>query len=537
MRRLCLLVLPLVGIGCGEIASHRGESQDAGGVATPIVTDPGGEMPSGCAPGAGATSWWVEEGEELALTVGCTSGLDIPNATFTVTPLPRGAAYDPTTGQLRWIPALDQAGVYHLIIAARNGETGPLRIAVADRFDSASNAPIELGATYTEEMALPVMHLTVDKKLNGDDYTAATVVYRGRTYKAEAKIRGNSSLSYPKKNFTIKFPKGDLFNEPSMAGGFHNKRRFSLVAGFDDNSCLRYRLAYELWNRLGTDRVRVQAYSAVVYLNGAYHGLYTVVDHIDEDLFAAHGLNPRGNVFKSLGPDANFYPKDPISNVYEKKSGLPKEGSPGAFADLIDLTNFAVNAPPEVFRAQIGSRVHLGDWRAWLVLATAISARDSLGKNAFHHHSPGVTPWRVVVWDFNHSFGQDWMTLRESPGWDIDDLASTNRIFDRLMTDPVLGPETRAIYADALTNELALTDVLDTLDSIAEEIAPSAKRDERKWRQHHLTFERWATARTEFTNFEGEVLYMRQWIRDRWAYLGKTLGLPEPPASATAETP
>lgn len=461
----------------------------------------------------------------------CAEGITAAATGFTVGPLPAGATFDPRSAVVRWIPGLAQAGIYEIGVVASNGDRGTLIITVADRFDSARNVPLASPRAYTEEMGLPVLHLTTDAEINADHYTPATVLHAGKEYSAEAKYRGNSSLSYPKKNFTLRFSRQEPFDGGDRAGGFRGKRRISLVSSFDDNSYLRYRLAYALWDRLG-DRIRVQTFSAVVYLDGAYQGLYTVVDHIDEDLFAAHGLKRAGNVYKSVGPSANLLWKDIVPLVYEKTAGTPAAGQPGAFDDLEALIAFVAETPDETFRAEVADRIDLGDHRAWFVLATAIQARDSLGKNVYHYHDPTGGPWRVVIWDFNHSFGQDWMTLREGPLADPAELAQGNGLFRRFVGDAVLGPETWADYARAIAERMPVDDVIDTMDAMAREIAPSARRDERRWRQQHLTFERWS-ARTDFTNFAGEIEYLRNWIRERWAYLaGLRVPVPSGPEPA-----
>jgi hypothetical protein len=110
------------------------------------------------------------------------------------------------------------------------------------------------------------------------------------------------------------------------------------------------------------------------------------------------------------------------------------------------------------------------------------------------------------------------MTGREQPNEGPAEMAASNRLFNRLWTDPVLGPETHARYKEALQNEIALADMLDIFDGMADDIAGGARRDERRWRAAYLKHDVWSS-RTDFTDFDSEVQYMRQWIRERWAYL------------------
>src|SRR5690606_11488403 len=98
---------------------------------------------------------------------------------------------------------------------------------------------------------------------------------------------------------------------------------------------------------------------------------------------------------------------------YEKKHGLPDPmnadgtgpaGDP-AFADLDELVTFVSGADDTTFAAEVPTRIHVPDFQAWQMLVVFLRLADSAGKNSYLHHST-VTPWHVVPWDFNDSFGQ-----------------------------------------------------------------------------------------------------------------------------------
>lgn len=471
-----------------------------------------------CGPTAGGP-YWMEEGESLVVKLHCRNGTVAGSVDFDVSALPRGADFDRGEKELRWTPALDQAGVYAVdVMVAGTSERTTLKIGVADRFDLPENVPFASAAEYQEEMGLPVFHLNVSPEINADGHTPASLVYRGKSYVIEAKHRGRSSLVYPMKNYTLKFPKGAPFSDPERAGGFVNKRRVVLVNSFDDNSFSRQRLAYEAWNRLGT--IRIQTYSAIVYLNGRYEGLYTAADSVDEDLMAASGLPGEGSLYKAIDHDASFRSDVPPGEVFERKEGPTVEGEP-EFADLTDLIEFIANSDVETFRSKIDERLDLRDYTAWMIVASALLATDSLAKNAYHYLNPKTGLWKVAPWDFNASWGQDWDTRRLPATIDPIDMArGANRLFARLFDDDVLGVRTRDRYAEAIANQLSLEEVEALLERILEEVTPSAARNERRWRKSYVEFDRWKD-RTDFNDFAGEVAYLKGWIKERWKLLNE----------------
>ncbi len=473
----------------------------------------------------GGGPYWLLEGETVKVPLSCKTGLELAGGEFTIDPLPAGATYDPATATMSWTPGLDQGAVYSLTITAK-GEAGAVKIGVADAWDQPGNVPVVDPSIYTEEYGLPVLFLYNDPGISADAYTPATVIYRGHTYVAESKLRGAASLWYPKNSYTLKFAKDDKFNEPELGGGFTDKRKAVLISTFDDNSYVRQRLAYELWNRLDPEHIQVQVYSAVVFLDGAYFGLYTVSDHVSGYLMEEHGLLQDGNLYKARTHDANFRliradnsPKATPHDGLTKEEGFPLDGQPGAYDDLDALVQFVATANDVDFLAKIDGMITRSEYEDWWIFVSLIMADDSAGKNSYHYHDPmSGGPWRYVPWDFNDSFGQTWQTARK--GFDADPTGYTwaNELFVRFLELPSIGDPLRARYGDVLKDIYAVGDVLALTDAMLAETAASARRDEGRWSDEYRNYNGW-NWRNDFTTYEEEVDYLRQWIADRWAFV------------------
>jgi hypothetical protein len=554
-------------------ASRDGAAPAAGGA------DGGAGPAAGCRPTTGGPHW-LEEGQTLMFRARCETGAAAPGGAFSLDMLPRGATFDAATATFRWTPGLDQGATYYLTLTARPwNETADVKIGVADKFDDPANVPIADPAKYNEEFGLPVFHLMVTPDLDRNMaqiqarqnalwanscmplcgpsiYSPVTVVYRGHTYKAEGHYRGASSLSYPKKNYTLRFDRADKFNEPVLAGGKIKKRRkLALITTFDDNSYLRWRMAFEAWNRMDPANIKIPHFSAVVFVGGRYQGLYTVSDKIDDDMLEDAGLNGDGNAYMGINHGANLdvimraesgpmagmaRPKVCPYEGFTKKEGLPEECNgtafvPAAYDDLVKLIDFVAKSDDARFTAEVSNVLSVKDYTNWFVHATAIIANDSYGKNAVHYHDPVAGgPWRVVIWDYNASWGQQWHTVRQSATSDprrsamitTPGLPATNNLWRRLYAHPTLGPQMRARYAEALKNELKVESLLAMLEAMAKEVDASAKRDERKWQAQYRRFYgmggQFGANRTDFTTYVQEIDYLRAWIPMRWNYL-KTL--------------
>lgn len=485
---------------------------------------PSGNEGSACEPSGGGPHWLLE-GETVTFPVSCATGLALADGALEVGPLPEGAAYDPVAREVTFSPGLDQAAVYEIELrVAQTGEVGRVKVGVADNWADPANVPVVDPARYPEEYGLPVLFLSPGPEAK--EYAPATVVYRGHTYEAEAELRGESSLSYPKQSYTLKFPKGDKFNEPDEAGGFTDRRKVVLVSTFDDNSYIRQRLAYDLWNRLDPAHIQIKTYSAVLYIDGEYRGLYTVGDHVDGYLMEDHGYSQDGNLYKAVSHDANFAltshenddaPKETLHDGFEKKEGLPEEGEPGAFEDLEDLVNFVATSDKETFLAELGSRIDRRDYEDWWIFVTFIVANDSAGKNSYHYRDPAAGGvFRYAPWDFNASFGQSWETERESASARVD-YAGTNLLFQRFLEEPAIGDPLRARYDEVLHGAFSDAEVQALVDGYVQRIDASARHDEARWGEAYRTYEGWSSRR-DFTTYEEEIAYLKAWLSERWQY-------------------
>ncbi|WP_437650477.1 CotH kinase family protein [Sorangium sp. So ce362] len=516
-------LLPLTAaliLGSLHASGCSGESSAPAGATTGGAASSTGDRR--CEPSGGGPHWLVE-GETVTFPVACASGLTLPGEAFELDPLPEGAAYDPVAREVTFSPGLDQAAVHDIEIrVAQTSEVGRVKIGVADNWADPSNVPVVDPARYPEEHGLPVLFLSPVPEAK--EYAPATVIYRGRTYAAEAELRGESSLSYPKRSYTLKFPKNDKFSEPGEAGGFTDRRKVVLISTFDDNSYVRQRLAYDLWNRLDPEHIQVKTYSAVLYLDGEYAGLYTVADHVDGYLMEDHGYSQDGNLYKAVNHAANFAlenaqgePKETLHDGYEKKEGAPPEGEPEAFADLEDLVRFVAESDEATFASEIGSLIDLRDYEDWWIFATFIVANDSAGKNSYHYRDPvagGV--FRYAPWDFNASFGQSWETERESASERVE-YTSVNLLFQRLLEEPSIGDPLRARYGQVLRGALDDRAIQAIVDGYVKRIDASARRDEARWGEAYRSYEGWS-GRSDFTTYEEEIAYLKAWISERWKH-------------------
>lgn len=495
------------------------------GTANPVglAPNPLAEDPARCGLRDVAVEEDVLEGTPVVVNVSCAEGslgdFDVLALTDSTT-----STWDPA-GTWTLETGLADARTHEVLFVAKPAgfggvpETERSRVHVVDDWSHPNNVLVD-PATYTREWGLPVLHLDPDGALS-QSYIDTDAWFDGVPYSATMKIRGAASVGYPKNHFTVEFEPTqlDLRDE-----GLGRKDHLVLVSNFDDNAYVRQKLAFDVWAEMATWRTvpRMLPRSAwlVLYLDGVYFGLYMALDHIDDEFVREMDFEDVGtNLYKSVNHDANYYltmnngsTKTNLSAGWEKK-----EGDTADWSDLEGLTQWAGSATNEQFFAEYEDWIEIQDFVDWLLFVHWNAAADSAGKNAYIWNDPAATRFRFVPWDFNHSYGQNWRTLRVAPDWH-NEFGARNAIFNHILSHPTLAAELWA--HDALLREpggpLSAERHLELIAGYYADIDTSAQRDWDKWGAAYTSYGGWVGLRSDdWQDYVGERAYVEQWLLDR----------------------
>lgn len=385
---------------------------------------------------------------------------------------------------------------------------------------------------------LPIFYIH-PKPPSKDYYTDVTVIYKGETYEAEGKIRGGGSAYFPKKSYTIKFDEDNLFSDTDIettneissgtSTGFSEREKIILVSNFDDNSYLRNRLAYWMWGQF-ENSFTIDTFSAPVYLNGAYEGLYTVVDFINEDYLEEQDADVDGELFKGVTEAADFYnDSDPLEG-FEKKAGTPEEGVEGAFDNLEEFITAIDESSDSDFETVFETYADVQSYYDWWFFCSFLQAWDSDGKNTYHYYGSvdsDDVKWHFIPWDFNQSFGQRYNTKRLTPVFDTDTI-SNNGIWYRLIDSDFQDGTYSTTYnfneryssssgllSSSSTSNIYKDTLTDMVDDIYADIELAAERDFEKWEEEYI--DEWDDVRDDdYTTVDEEIAYIKNWIDEQY---------------------
>ncbi len=503
-------------------------SRGSPGAAEPAVGQSGPPGRTDCAPVVTAAEAYLVEGDTVVFTVACEGPDALQDLDVRLLGVPDPHTFDPVTGRLEWTTGLADGGRYDVVVEVKppdepaKPETAWATVWVADAIDDPLNvAPFP--SRYQEEWGVPVLHVEHEGALSESYIPMVTHLY-GVPWSGTIKKRGAASLWYPKNNYTLEF-EPDQIDMSEL--GLRRKDHLVLISNFDDNSHARQKLTYDTWAAMadfsGDPRLTPSTAYVVVYLDGAYSGLYVAIDHIDDEFVREQGLDPASNLYKSVNHDANFrrtnaggWEKWTLHDGWEKKEGLPIDD----YSDLEALTAFVADASPYDFEAGAAAWLDVEEYMDWFLLVHHLAADDSAGKNAYLVNDGGL--FRYVPWDFNHALGQDWQTLRVD-AWAYNDFRWNNQIFAHLQDHPVLSMALWARYAElrAPGGPLSAEAMVAALEDYDAVIQRSAQRDWTHWEEDYRSYGGWSW-RSDFLSAAEERAYLEDWIVERATWADET---------------
>jgi spore coat protein CotH len=251
--------------------------------------------------------------------------------------------------------------------------------------------------------------------------------------------RGNGSRSPAKLGLEVDF------NRYVTGQRFAGLEQLVLDNVVQDPALIRERLAMALFARLGHPAPR--EVFARVFINGAYEGLYAVVESIDEQFLTRTYGTSAGNLFEYRWVDTFFaqYLGDDLEQYklrFEAENHL-SQGDVALYTPLHDLFREASAEVDGVWREHIERYIDIPQFLSHVAVEKFLSESDGTvggwGMNNFYLHRPaGTTQHQFIPWDRDHAF--------QEADASIFLYGETNVLFRQLMTFSDL----RAMYLQAL---------------------------------------------------------------------------------------
>ena len=276
-----------------------------------------------------------------------------------------------------------------------------------------------------EELDMPKVFFNGDKPTNKTS-VHATIEYISKTehFKAyvDIKCQGNSSMAYPKKNYTIKMFKDEARSTKLKKDfkGWGKQSKFCLKANYIDHSHARNIISAKLWGQVVKSRSdfdtlpeelktspnygAVDGFPIKVYYNNTYEGVYTWnipkdgwMNNMDDKL-NTHcilcGEEYNSGCFRSA--NASLW-SDELHDV------MPAN----IVTSFNNFQSFVINSSDDEFKTGLSTYADVNSLIDYYIFQYVICGLDSMGKNQLFFTYDGIK-WIASSYDMDSTFGMYW---------------------------------------------------------------------------------------------------------------------------------
>lgn len=260
-----------------------------------------------------------------------------------------------------------------------------------------------------------------------------------RTGYCSMKWQGESSLTYPKKNYTIKFFHDAKYKRKDKLSLFDDlilkKNKWVIKANWVDRSMAKNIVSCRIWKQLVRSRNAepeshlkespnygaVNGHPIQVYVNDVWHGLYTFNIPKDEDLFGMEEDNPlhcavcgdsqsgTGSTAFRIATVSGWELEVPDAwasyEVEEEGQTVTKYVADG----LVALINFVMTATDADFKENLDNYLDVESAIDYYLMAYLDCGVDSLGRNLILLTYDGGNKWYCSLYDADTTWGNDVM--------------------------------------------------------------------------------------------------------------------------------
>ena len=378
---------------------------------------------------------------------------------------------------------------------------------------------------------LPIVSLTIPQKIDNDTKKPSHFTYYYGNQQTEQlcglEHRGNSSLSYPKKNYDLEFWT-DSISKKSVKLKFKNLRNdddWILDGLFDEPLLLRSYISNKLWKKIHKPhyitsepkaKSGISSHFVEVFKNNNYLGIYSLTEAVDRKLLKLQKNEKDhilGELFKATSyEDASSFNGAPnFKNIFPHWAGFemryPIIDYSSYWNKLHQLVSLVALKDDTQFLTEINKEINLSNCIDYYIFINLLYATDNISKNYYVAKYNNQNPYFFVPWDLDGVLGNN----PEGKRLPYTNQILSNKLFDRLVE---LNPEDfnkkmQLRWSELRKTVLKSTTLLSDIDKIYNRFL-----SERIYERNQLL---WKTEHNLQSNHE----YLKEWILKRVDFLDK----------------
>ncbi|MCP5108922.1 MAG: hypothetical protein GY950_36400 [bacterium] len=329
--------------------------------------------------------------------------------------------------------------------------------------------------------------------------------------------------------------------------GMIDSKRWVLESSFIEKSLMRSKVAFDLLEQFREDkkrrRIAPQSRFVEVILNGSYHGVYLLTEHINKHflgletyeknkafnsvLYRARNINANFSPFNAKSfykKDYKYFPgrrqpldkgRDPIwgwrSGFEQRYPHKKKHGE--IWKPIEDFSRFAGLAPDGEFRKRIFQLLDRDSYIDLWVFTQLVDDSDGLYKNRYlARHRGRDARWYIIPWDKDGILGRKHnMEKRSHKKW------LTTHLFERCMQIDSFRNAFKTRWNELVSKGIISEENISRMTGQNINLLTDAqKRNFKRWPVNYYRY-------PDPDDFGKETGYLQEWIQKRIKWLNKRI--------------
>lgn len=252
---------------------------------------------------------------------------------------------------------------------------------------------------------LPVLNIKKNEKIGWNKKEPCVIVYSTNmgeeTLLGKIKCRGGMSSRYAKHSYAL-----ELDTKYPLAG-LPKDDDWIINANYIDKTFMRHKISYDLFREMDSINVASRSSYINVSLNDLYNGLFVLMEETNASMIGLNKTDSMAMLFK----DPPIFSRDRItliqdsSNYYQQK--FPKIGVVDKTMYIEKFKDFLFNSSNQEFSDSLELWVDISNIVDWHIMLLFSNNSDGIMKNFYLYKLDKNTPFRIAIWDYDHSFGRD----------------------------------------------------------------------------------------------------------------------------------
>lgn len=312
---------------------------------------------------------------------------------------------------------------------------------------------------HAEDEEIHTIHILTEDSIGNSVIFGQFILVEGQDTTLVApmriRLRGANSRTYPKKSYRLEFISewDDNLTQDVSLLGMRSDDDWNLNAMYNEPLKFQTAAAYEVWHHIHSENSHLTrpAYNGIntefvfVYLNGNFEGIYLLTERVDRKQLQLN--EETGELYKTFDhTDATLYRQ---ANMYNNNSiiwdGIEWKHPEDIinWENLYDYIHFVTTSSTQTFLSQYPYYIDVDNFLDYFIFLNLLGLIDNEGKNIYIAREDEHSPYFLVPWDLDGSFGFSWDGTFTVSTKNI----LSNGLFKRLMND---------CYADGFGEKLKI---------------------------------------------------------------------------------